>query len=141
RHGRILSGAADDEGCRPRGPEHVRELPRAGDAVTPRTAGVARLRGDPAGGTVPDGTYAPQTMQAAELMLAAIALGRDTRLGAPRTAQTPRPGRCAGAVPLRCHRECDPRAVTVFGITGRTPRSSNLVSDFRGSVPLRVVSI
>ena len=34
-----------------------------------------------------------------------------------------------------------PEHFTIFRITGHTPRSANLVSDFQGSVPVRVVSV
>jgi len=94
------------------------------------------------GGRVPDGTYAPQTMQAAELMLAAIARSDGTRDSVLRELRRLRdPDGVLGPSRFDANGDVTPEHVTVFRITGRTPRSANLVSDFRGSVPLRVVSI
>jgi branched-chain amino acid transport system substrate-binding protein len=94
------------------------------------------------GGTVPDGTYAPQTMQAAELMLAAIARSDGTRGSVLRELRRLRdPDGVLGPSRFDANGDVTPEHVTVFRITGRTPRSANLVSDFDGSVPFRVVSI
>jgi ABC-type branched-subunit amino acid transport system substrate-binding protein len=94
------------------------------------------------GGTVPNGTYAPQTLQAAELMLAAIARSDGTRasvLGELRKLRAP--DGVLGPYRFDANGDVTPEHVTIFKITGRTPRSANLVSDFQGSVPVRVVSV
>jgi DNA-binding beta-propeller fold protein YncE/ABC-type branched-subunit amino acid transport system substrate-binding protein len=94
------------------------------------------------GGTVPNGTYVPQTLQAAELMLAAIARSDGTRGSVLRELRRLRvPDGVLGPSRFDANGDVTPEHVTVFRITGRTPRSANLVSDFRGSVPVRVVSI
>jgi branched-chain amino acid transport system substrate-binding protein len=94
------------------------------------------------GGTVPNGTYAPQTMQAAELMLAAIARSDGTRASVLRELRGLRAqDGLLGPYRFDANGDVTPEHVTVFRITGRTPRSANLVSDFEGSVPIRVVSI
>ena len=94
------------------------------------------------GGTVPDGTYAPQTLQAAELMLAAIARSDGTRASVLRELRALRtPDGVLGPSRFDANGDVSPEHVTVFRITGRTPRSANLVSDFNGSVPVRVISI
>jgi DNA-binding beta-propeller fold protein YncE/ABC-type branched-subunit amino acid transport system substrate-binding protein len=93
-------------------------------------------------GTVPNGTYAPQTLQAAELMLAAIARSDGTRGSVLRELRGLRDkDTVLGPSGFDANGDVTPEHVTVFRITGRTPRSANLVSDFRGSVPVRVVSI
>jgi len=94
------------------------------------------------GGTVPNGTYAPQTLQAAELMLAAIARSDGTRASVLRELRALRTSDgVLGPSRFDANGDVSPEHVTVFRITGRTPRSANLVSDFDGSVPFRVVSI
>jgi len=94
------------------------------------------------GGTVPNGTYAPQTLQAAELMLAAIARSDGTRASVLRELRRLRdPDGVLGPSRFDANGDVTPEHVTVFRITGRTPRSANLVSDFDGSVPFRVVSV
>ena len=94
------------------------------------------------GGTLPEGTYVPQTLQAAELVLAAIARSDGTRASVLRELQGLQ-GRDGMLGPFRFDRNGDvtPEHVTIFRVTGHTPRSANLVSDFEGSVPVRTVSV
>jgi branched-chain amino acid transport system substrate-binding protein len=94
------------------------------------------------GGTLPEGTYVPQTLQAAELVLAAIARSDGTRASVLRELQGLQ-GRDGMLGPFRFDGNGDvtPEHVTIFRVTGRTPRSANLISDFEGSVPFRTVSV
>lgn len=94
------------------------------------------------GRTLPNGTYVPQTLQAAELMLAAIARSDGTRGSVLRELRGLRAANgMFGPYGFDANGDVTPEHVTVFRITGRTPKSANLVSDFRGSVPVRVVSV
>ena len=88
----------------------------------------------------PNGTYVPHTLQAAELMLAAIARSDGTRASVLQELQGLE-GRDGMLGPFRFDRNGDvtPEHVTIFRVTGHTPRSANLVSDFEGSVPVRTV--
>ena len=94
------------------------------------------------GGTIPAGTYVPQTLQAAELVLQAIARSDGTRPSVLRELGTLH-GRYGVLGPYRFDANGDvtPEHVTIFRITGHTPKRLNLVSDFQGSVPVKVVSI
>jgi hypothetical protein len=90
----------------------------------------------------------PQELQrevqlaAQELMLAAIARSDGTRGSVLRELRGLRDqDTVLGPSGFDANGDVTPEHVTVFRITGRTPRSANLVSDFRGSVPVRVVSI
>ena len=99
---------------------------------------MAGVRGHAAGrDNSQKGTYVPQTLQAAELVLAAIARSDGTRASVLRELQGLQ-GRDGMLGPFRFDRNGDvtPEHVTIFRVTGHTPRSANLVSDFEGSVPV-----
>jgi len=94
------------------------------------------------GGSVPTGTYVPQTLQTAELAVEAIARSDGSRPSVLRELQRLQ-GRDGMLGPFRFDRNGDvtPAHVTVFRITGRNPKSANLVHFLQGSVPVRVISV
>ena len=94
------------------------------------------------GGTLPEGTYVPQTLQATELVLQAIARSDGTRPSVLRELKALH-GQDGMFGPFRFDANGDvtPEHFTIFRITGHTPTSAHLVSDFQGSVPVRVVSV
>jgi len=94
------------------------------------------------GGTVPNGTYVPHTLHATELVLDAIARSEGTRASVLRELRGLRAqDGMFGPYRFDANGDVTPEHVTIYRITGRTPRSANLWSLLQGSVPVRVISI
>jgi YVTN family beta-propeller protein len=88
------------------------------------------------------GKYVADTAQAAELVLQAIARSDGTRASVLRELHAARVTTgILGSFHFDRNGDATPARVTVFRITGATPRRSHLIRDFQGAVVDRVISI
>jgi DNA-binding SARP family transcriptional activator/ABC-type branched-subunit amino acid transport system substrate-binding protein/streptogramin lyase len=103
---------------------------------------VAAFRATQAGGVVQSGTYVPEAAQAADALLRAIARSNGTRASVLAELRRIRINRgILGGFRFDQNGDMTPALVAAFRVTGRTPKGSPLVSDFRGSAVDRLVSV
>jgi len=99
----------------------------------------------PGRGTTPssaDDQYVADTAQAAELVLQAIARSDGTRASVLRELRAARvKDGILGSFHFDRNGDMTPARVTIFRVTGATPRRSHLIRDFQGAVVDRVISI
>ncbi|HET7745098.1 MAG TPA: protein kinase [Gaiellaceae bacterium] len=87
-------------------------------------------------------SYLPYTAEAAELVLRAIARSDGTRASVLHELRTIRETNgIVGSFRFDRNGDVTPARVTIFRITGNTPRGSHLIREFHGAVVDRVISI
>jgi ABC-type branched-subunit amino acid transport system substrate-binding protein len=97
--------------------------------------------GEP-GGRVPSGTYVNTAAQGAAMLLAAIERSNGTRRSVLANLRSTKVvGGILGSFGFDAAGDMSPVPVTIFRITGKTQRGSNLVSDYQGGVIDSIVRV
>jgi branched-chain amino acid transport system substrate-binding protein len=94
------------------------------------------------GGVVQSGTYVPEAAAATDVVLQAIARSDGTRASVLRQLRNAKAGDgILGPFRFDLNGDMDPALVTAFRVTGKAERGVALVSDFRGSRPVRLMRV